>query len=372
MPTISSLRYPLLKPGLLALLLGGLQPSFAEDTTASAQASVVRVATVRAHTPGESITLPARTAPSESARIFARIGGYVAKRHVDLGDSVKAGDALLTIDAPETEEALARARAEAKQAIAMTQLADVNLQRAKALIAKQFVSDTEIDRLQAERAVAEARQAAAEAEVARLTVLVSFTQITAPMDGIIVERFVERGDRVTADGASSSTGLLQVATLDPLRVEVDVPQDLSLSIEPGAPAEVAFPSLSIPAQSATVTQRAQWIDPQTGTMRMELTLPNPGSRLPAGLRGEARIALDSRAPRVIIPINALLTRQGRPEVALVIDGVLRFTPIEVDYVSNREVIVANGLRVGDMVIQSPNALLRDGDPVQMNPSGPLQ
>lgn len=366
-------RRALLQPALLLVagLFGGppaLQAQGASAPAAAASAPVPEVRTARAKpvAAGAPLRLPARTEPIEEARLYARSSGTLVERRVDLGDRVAAGALLARIAAPEVDQALASARAGLGQAQARERLAQLNLDRSRPLVEQNFLSAVRLDELNAALEVARADTAAAQAEVRRLEAVQGFQQVRAPFAGTIVERAVERGDRVSADGANSSPALFRLARLDALRVVVEVPQAAAATLQPGRPAELRFAEFPGEVFKARVERLAGRIDPASGAMRVELKLPNPGQRLPAGLRGELDLAADAAEPGVTVPGNAVLLRGGQPHVATVDgDSRLRFVPVQVERTAGREVLLRRGLAPGQTVVINVNALLQDGSRVKV-------
>jgi RND family efflux transporter MFP subunit len=326
---------------------------------------VVRVVVATASPIKTTLRLPARAMAAEEARIFARTSGTVAERRVDLGDRVKAGELLLRIAAPEVDQSLERARAAVGQTRAREHLAQLNVDRAKPLVEQQFLSPSGLDNLVANLAVAHADTAAAVAEVKRLEAVQQFQWVRAPFAGVITERLVERGDRVSGD--SGDAYLLRLAKLDELRVVVDVPQSSAIDVPLGAVVPLSFREFPGETFKATLRRRSGAIDAATGTMRIELALPNPELRLPAGLRGEAVLEVNSLGG-VRVPSGALLSRDGKPHVALVdAQGRLRFVAVQVDRTSDREVVIRSGLDAGAKVVMPLSSLLREGAQVSIAP-----
>jgi RND family efflux transporter MFP subunit len=328
----------------------------------------VRTVLARAVQADGALRLPARTEAIEEARLFARTSGVVLERRADLGDSVAAGAVLARIAAPEVDQALDSARASLAQAQARERLASATLERNRPLVAQNFVSPTRLDDLAAALDVARADTAAAAAEVRRFEALQGFQTVRAPFAGVIVERLVERGDRVSADGANNTPALFRLARLDALRVVVDVPQSAVAGLVRGRAAEVRFSELGGLVKLAQVERMAGRIDPATGAMRVELTLPNPGRQIPAGLRGEVLLAgtgAASAAGAVAVPANALQTMSGQPHVATLDAGNrLRFVPVEVRRSVGRDVELSRGLAAGTRVVLNINALLQEGQLVR--------
>lgn len=372
-PALDSRRRTIARAVALAcagLALGALQAQTpatpaAASAAASASAPVVRVVIATASPIKTTLRLPARAMAAEEARIFARTSGTVAERRVDLGDRVKAGDLLLRIAAPEVDQSLERARAAVGQTRAREHLAQLNVDRARPLVEQQFLSPSGLDNLTANLAVAHADTAAAVAEVKRLEAVQQFQWVRAPFAGVITERLVERGDRVSGD--SGDAYLLRLAKLDELRVVVDVPQSSAIDVPLGAVVPLSFREFPGETFKATLRRRSGSIDAATGTMRIELALPNPELRLPAGLRGEAVLEVNSLGG-VRVPSGALLSRDGKPHVALVdAQGRLRFVAVQVDRTSDREVVIRSGLDAGAKVVMPLSSLLREGAQVTIAP-----
>ena len=354
------------------LALGALQAQTpatpaAASAVAAASAPVVRVVIATASPIKTTLRLPARAMAAEEARIFARTSGTVAERRVDLGDRVKAGELLLRIAAPEVDQSLERARAAVGQTRAREHLAQLNVDRAKPLVEQQFLSPSGLDNLTANLAVAHADTAAAVAEVKRLEAVQQFQWVRAPFAGVITERLVERGDRVSGDSGGGDAYLLRLAKLDELRVVVDVPQSSAIDVPLGAVVPLSFREFPGETFKATLRRRSGAIDAATGTMRIELALLNPELRLPAGLRGEAVLEVNSLGG-VRVPSGALLSRDGKPHVALVdAQGRLRFVAVQVDRTSDREVVIRSGLDAGAKVVMPLSSLLREGAQVTIAP-----
>lgn len=326
---------------------------------------VVRVVTPERVAGTATLTLSGRSAAAEEALLSSRASGIVAERRVDIGDQVKAGDVLVVIEAPEVEQELRRARASVDQVRARLVLADVTLQRGESLVDKGHVSVQTVDERRATKLAAEADLASALAEVKRLEEVQSFQTVRAPFDGTIVERHVERGDKVSGDTSQSGSYLLRIARLNELRILIDVPQSSALIVKPGAPAKVSFAELP-ELLSARIVRVSGQIDQASATMRAELLMSNPGNRIPAGMNGQVMIEVQQDGGLVTLPTNTLTTRGGRQMVGVVdSENKFQLRPVLVARDMGERVVIASGLTVRDRVVVSPNALLRPNDEVQI-------
>lgn len=313
-----------------------------------------------------TITLTGRTAPAEQAVVGARASGIVQKRNVDIGDRVSEGDVLLVIDAPEVTQELARARAAVQQARARLDFARVNARRAETLVTQGHLSEQTRDERIATERVSEADLAAAEAEVRRLEEIQGFLTLRAPFAGTVVARAVERGDRITTSDAQSGGPLFRIARLDELRIEIDIPQTAALKVRPGGAARVTFAELPGETFEAKIVRSAGLIDQASSTMRAELMMANPEKRIPAGLTGLVSLDVARDRMPVSVPTNTLVTRNGRQKVTVVSDkGTVAFRPVTVGRDFGERVEIVAGLTEQDRVILAPNALLREGDKVEV-------
>jgi RND family efflux transporter MFP subunit len=309
------------------------------------------------------LELPAIAEPYAETPLYARINGFVSQRRAELGDRVSAGQVLATIDAPELQHAYERAKAAQAQAQARVELSQSNLDRTTQLVEQGFLSRASLDERNADVRVALADRDAAAAEAKRLGELLNYRTVRAPFAGVITERKVERGNLVAADQPQADAYLYRIARIDRLRVAIDVPQSAAATIAVGMPVKVTFPEFPGQTFQGEIARTATAIDPRSGTMRVEIALPNPGNKIPAGMAGQVVLSSQGSSARYLLPVNALLTGQEGTRVALVQDGAVRFVPVRAGRNLGQNVEILAGVDENSRVILSPNALLREGDRV---------
>ena len=248
---------------VLLLLVGGLafgawryyaqQQATASDTEQrQTLVPTVRTATVKAGSPTVSTSLPGTTAAFATANIFARASGYIAKRYVDIGDRVKAGQVLAEITAPEIDHQIAQAEATLNQSEATlrqqqanAELAAVTWARDKPLVDKGWVTlqqgDVDRQNLEAQQAavgVAQSNVAAQQAQIKVLQQSKDYLSVLAPFDGVITRRNIDVGSLVQAD-ATTGTFMFTVMQTNVIRTQVYVPQDQAFGVVPGVEARGA-------------------------------------------------------------------------------------------------------------------------------------
>ena len=323
-----------------------------------------------------ALVLPATIQALEETPILPRANGYVKTWSVDIGDKVTDGQVLAEIETPELDQELAQAQSQLAQANAAVvqakasaDLAHTTVDRTQKLLAGGVTSQQDFDTKQGEAQVgdanlhaAQANSAAAAANVQRLKDLKAFSKITAPFAGTITERNIQRGALVTA---GQGAPLFKVAILDPMRIIVNVPQDVAPGVASNVAADVTvreFPGVKFPGK---VARSARALDPATRTMTTEVRVPNSDGKLIAGMYAEVALTLPSPHQVLEIPATALYTDAKGQRVATVdADGKVHFSPVLLERDTGATVLIASGLDPAAKVVKLANVSLVEGAPVE--------
>jgi RND family efflux transporter MFP subunit len=325
-----------------------------------------------------SVTLPGTTAAFAAANIYARATGYIAKRNVDIGSRVKAGDLLVEINAPELnhqieqgEGTLAQMQASLEQARANRDLAQVTWDRDNPLVQKGWVTpqqgDTDRLNLQARDAAVNVAQANIVAQKAQLRVLnqqKAYQTVVAPFDGVITQRNVDIGLDVQAD-ATSGTFMFEIMQKDVIRVWVYVPQDAAFGVAPGVDAVVRVPELPNRELPGTVTRIADAQQSGTRTLLTEIDIPNPDGVLRSGVYCMVELKIPRRTPSFVVPAEAIIFNRNGQQVAVVNNGKAEIRKVRVTRDMGTQVEVDSGVESGDQVILNPPVNLIEGSRVQV-------
>ena len=337
----------------------------------------VEVVTPKVMSSDHAIVLSGSVRPLEETVIYPRANGYIAKWLVDIGDKVKAAQVLAEIETPELDQELDQARAQLAQAAAGVTQADANrgfseanLERFKQLVPAGVASQQDLDKTQAQSVVdsasvkvAHAAVAVQEANIRRLMQLKSFAHVQAPFAGTITARNVERGALVSAGNA---TPLFKVAATDPVRVLVQVPQDVAAGIRNELDARVTTREFGGRVFAGKVTRSAGALDQATRTMLVEVRVPNPQNELLSGMYAEVALTLPSSHRVFEIPATALINDAKGLRVAVVdSDNKLRLVPIAIERDTGATVQVSSGLDADARVVKLSSAELVDGKVVQI-------
>ena len=338
----------------------------------------VRVATVEPSPGIVTVTLPGTTAAFAAANIYARATGYIAKRHVDIGDHVKAGELLAQLAVPElddqiwqNEAILNQLKSTLTQAEATQRLRQVTWGRDKPLVEKGWVTlqqgDVDLQNLKAQDAVVDAAKhnvTAQENLVKQLRQDRDYASVVAPFDGVITQRNVDLGSLVQGN-ATSGTFMFEIMQQNVIRVSAYVPQDAAFGVTPGVAAVVRVPELPDREFPGKVTRIADALQPGSRTLLTEVDIPNPDGVLSPGIYCTIEFHIPRKTPSLSVPADALIFDRNGMQVVVVVDGKAEIRKIGVKRDMGTQVEVDSGVKTGDRVILNPPINLAGGSKVQV-------
>jgi RND family efflux transporter MFP subunit len=191
----------------------------------------------------------------------------------------------------------------------------------------------------------------------------SFGRVTAPFAGLITQRSIDRGSLVTAGNASP---LFKLIIADPVRVFVQVPQDVAPSVRAGIAAKIRVREYPGREFAGKIERAAFALDPQTRTMTAEVHVPNPKHELLVGMYAEAALSLPVPHRSYEIPVTALYNDARGLRVAVVsADGAIAFKRIVIERDTGATLQIASGLAAEDRVVRLASAQLQEGSHVQV-------
>ena len=373
--------------GFLVLAAGltmGARGNYAQrqEVTATAKQErdfvpTLRVATVEPSPGTVSVSLPGTTAAFAAASIYARATGYIAKRNVDIGDRVKAGDLLAQLAVPELDAQIAQNEATLEQlksaldeAKAGHELARVTWGRDEPLVNKGWVTQQQgtvdvqtVKSREAAVAVAQHNVTAQQHLLQQLRQNRNYASVVAPFDGVITQRNVDVGTLVQGN-ATSGTFMFEIMQEDVIRVRVYVPQDAAFGVTPGIDAIVRVPEIPDREFPGKVARIADALQAGTRTLLTEIDIPNPDGALPPGIYCAVELHIPRKSPSVSVPADAMIFDRNGMQVALFSNGKAEFRKVRVKRDFGTRVEVDTGIKAGDQVILNPPVNLVDGGKVQ--------
>ena len=305
-----------------------------------------------------TLDLPGQLQAYTDAPIFAQTSGYLKAWHFDIGAKVKANDILAEIDTPEVDDELAQAKAQFQVAQSALKLSLVTYQRNQDLFNRRIIAaqdrDTSADTYYENQATA----AADEANIDRLHALEAFKLVRAPFDGIVTARDTDIGAYVAA---GSGTQLFRVARTSPLRIYINVPQELAQLLKIGAEGDLTVPGFPGRTFPAHVTNTADAVDPIARSLQTELQIPNETGELLPGGYAEVSLKLNGDRGLLTIPSNAwLFQREGATVGVVHPDGKVEIRKVTIHLNLGDKLEISKGLSESDQVIVNPSDGLANG------------
>jgi HlyD family secretion protein len=285
-------------------------------------------------------------------------GGVVRAVLVEPGTWVNAGQVLATVDRSVQVQQAASLAASINQARADAQLAKSNLDRAKALVSRGFVSKADVDTKQAALDGANARVAVAQAQLKQQQALIGRLDIRSPTRGLVLTRSVEAGQIV----GGGSGALFRVAADGKMELQARLAEADLARVHVGSPATVTPVGTALKIVG-TIWQVSPVIDPASrqGVVRIELPY-NPALR-PGGFAAASIGGGSGDVP--LLPESAVLSDSKGNFVYLVgPDNKARRRDVKIGDVDDRGVSVLSGISGSERVVASAGAFLNEGDKVK--------
>ncbi|MGE0474572.1 MAG: efflux RND transporter periplasmic adaptor subunit [Nitrospirales bacterium] len=358
------------------------QQNSSETSAASNTALTTSDKTASSHSPSklQIVTAPVTAGPSNPmltlagkvsygedrySKISSALVGRVQKIHGQLGDFVKAGDLLVTIESPEIASAYSefiKEHSDLSYAQRSYGLAK-DLYEIKALPQKDL-KQAENDFVKAKAEFRRARERLLALQVSKEELdkpiadqtITSTYQIRSPLSGTIVDRSVTPGQSVSGD---PNQILFTVADLNQVQIIADVyEKDLGLvQIKQKATVNVeAYPETGFPA---TISAIGDVVDPATRTIKLRAVVDNTDHKLKPGMFARLNVKLSEGIPYPLIPQDAVLEIDGNMYV-YVADGQNHFLkrPVKIGIPAGGQVSVLSGLTTGEQIVVKGAVLLK--------------
>ena len=339
-------------------MTSGCRRSSAEPANpASPQPIAVRLIQTKSGAITRIVTLPAEIKAFQQATLYAKIPGYLKSIYVDKGDTVKQGDLLAEIEAPELMADAAKFKADLDLAELDLKRTAQAQQQAPDLVVAQSVDN------------AKGRFLAAKANLERAETLLSFTRIVAPFAGTVTRRYVDVGAFIpaaTSGGSPQTSAMLTLADMNKVRLQVAVPDNEVKFVNKSMPIIFTVDGLPGNHWQTKVSRVSMALDETTKTMLAEADVENPNRDLRPGMYASAKLSVETKPDVLLLPAEAVLVEKAKTSVFVVEAGRAKKLPVKTGFFDGAAFELVNGLSPGTPVILFGKQTLNDGQPVQVS------
>ncbi len=326
----------------------------------------VKVLTVGAAALQAGAEYAAEVRPRIESRMSFRVAGKLIKRHVEVGQHVKAGQLLAEMDPQDF--ALAVQAAQAQMAVASTnlKLADADYQRHKALRVQNFISEAELERRDTTLLSARAQLDQAQAQLASQQNQLGYTRLRADVAGVVTGVDAEPG-QVVGQVIGAAVPVVRIAPDGPRDAVFSVPEDQVAAMKPGMAVTVKAGAAG-KLVKGVLREVGSSADPATRTYQIKVTLPTADA---PELGSTLTVLLSDTVPHkqgqsvLKLPTSAL-RQEGNATTVWVLDPssmTVKAQTIQIATIDDNEVVVASGLQPGTQVVATGVHVLSAGQKV---------
>lgn len=370
--TRSTLAYLMAAGASMAIIAATTIQGQAEDKPVAIMAPAaveVDVAPVVARKVVDWQSYSGRLEAVERVDIRPRVSGTITQVHFRNGAPVKKGDVLFTIDPAPYRAALARAEADLAGAQARVRYTRAELDRASRLVADSTITRRTLDEREHNARDAAASLAAAEAELQVARLNLSYTSVTAPIDGRVSRAEITTGNVVAAGAAAEVLTIL--VSVSPIYASFDVDEQTylrhiaSVKDQTGVPVQLGLANEVEYSRSGAVDDVDNRLDPVSGTIRVRARFDNPDGLLVPGLYARIKVGGSDPQAAVMVDERAIGTDQDKKFVLVVgDDNKVAYRPIQLGSRQEGLRIVTDGLAPGERIIVNGIQRARPGDVVK--------
>lgn len=292
----------------------------------------------------------------QQAGIYARVGGYLEKITVDIGDRVRAGQVLAVINYKDLQN-------QYEQAKANFDYASIQYERAKKLIGKELISQSDLDTAKNQFSVTQAQM-----NVAALNL--SYATIRAPFSGYVANRYVDPGTLIPGSTQMvPANPLLVLVDINTVKIMINVSERDVANVRKGMPVTVVTDAYPGRIFRGSISRTAPALDPATRTMAVEVDIPNHGLLLKPGMFSRVNIVSVSRKGVLAVPVSAIVHADDRANLFLVESGKAVLVPVEEGIETGGMVEITKGVSQGSAVVVEGQEALHEGEAVTIQQKG---
>lgn len=295
---------------------------------------------------------------AREATVASKIMGSVAQLNFREGDRVKEGAVLVEIDDRDIRAQLEQAQAAVSEASAGYKNTEINMNRMRSLLEQKSATQQQVDNSVMQFDMAKAKVQQAHANVEALKVMLGYARVSAPFDGVITEKAIEKGEM-----AAPGRPLFKITDDRSLRLETEIKESEIKGVKVGNTIDVRVDAIE-KVIKGRVSQVIPSGDPETHSFLVKIDLPKAEGLMP-GMFGRALFE-KGVAKALMVPKSAVIEKGQLTGVFVIKENAVRFRMIKMGMISGDKVEVLSGLSEGEDVAVGNLERLSDGSPVEVS------
>ncbi|MGV3587214.1 MAG: efflux RND transporter periplasmic adaptor subunit [Adhaeribacter sp.] len=347
------------------LVLHSLAACHTADSKAEQQERVVEpevaVITLQKGKLSSSLQIPGELLPYQEVDLYAKENSYVRKLFVDVGSEVRAGQLLVSLEAPELNSRLAETQSRLKSQEALYTASKAHYNRLyETSKTPGTISPNDLDQALAKQNSDLANLEAAKAAYRAVVATRNYLEIRAPFSGVITARNVSPGAYVGPSGKGSELPLLELQEQKKLRLVVSVPEIYTGLLNHQH--AISFTVKSVPNQEfkAEVKRMAGALDTRLRAERLEMDVTNPDHKLLPGMYAEVNIPLPAKDSTFVVPASAVVASTEKVFVVKVANNKAEWVEVQKGREADKQVEIYGKLNPGDKLVAVATDEIRDG------------
>lgn len=295
--------------------------------------------------------------PVVQATVKSKVAGEILSLAVREGETVAKGAVLARIDTRNQQAQVDSVRANAEKARADLAMAKLELDNNQRLLERKFIAPTVVDTSKSAYAASAAGLKAAEAQARLAELGLEDAVVRAPIAGVVAQRMVQPGEKVSPDEP-----LLSLVDLSLLELEAPAPASEVPLIKVGQPVRFTVDGYGARPFEGKVERINPVAEAGSRSIVIYLAVPNPDGSLKGGMFAKGTLLLDASAAAPVVPLAAIRNEAGVPFVLVIKDGKLAQRPVTLGLKSEERglVQITQGLALGERVLTASSSLLTDG------------
>ena len=343
---------------LLGILASNGYAKTKPQTKVAEDIPLVRTMVVKSSDTAESYVYSGEVHGRYESQLAFQVGGKIIKRHVDVGNAVKAGQILMEIDQKDVEQAVQSAEAQVNSAEAQRKLAKGDLKRYGDLYSQKLISTEEYDQYKTAADTAEAAVKQANAQLTDAKNKIAYCKLASDNAGVVASLAAEVGQVVSAGQT-----VVTVVRDNEKEIEISVPENRLEDIRKAQQLNVSFWALP-DVVDGKVREVAPMPDDVARTYLVRVSMPKPPAGLNLGMTAKVTIADTKALAEIYIPISAIYQTGDTPSVWVVNNGVVNLKAVKVGEFGSDQVQIVEGLKDGDVIVTAGVHKLREGQKVR--------